>query len=93
MNSKGQIAVSDCYKDDILITDKEGNCVRKVGCYENSANKARVMDSSKSLSDCVFRNVAITIIFLFVIEPMAVLISLQWRAVSLEKLLLTYKPL
>ena len=30
---------------------------------------------------------------LFVIQPMAVLISLQWRAVSLEKLLLSYKPL
>ena len=39
MNSKGQIAVSDCYKNDILITDKEGNCVRKVGCYENSAGQ------------------------------------------------------
>ena len=46
------------------------------------------------LTDCVLRNVAITIIFLFVIEPMAVLISLQWRAVSLLlKLLLSYKTL
>ena len=37
VNSKGQIAVSDCYKHYILITDKEGNCVRKVGRYENRA--------------------------------------------------------
>ena len=36
VNSKGQIAVSDYDKHCILITDKEGNCVRKVGCYGNS---------------------------------------------------------
>ena len=35
------------------------------------------MDSLEGLTDCVFRNVAITIIFLFVIEAMAVLISLR----------------
>ena len=32
VNSKGQIAVVDNEKHCILITDKEGNCVRKVGC-------------------------------------------------------------
>ena len=36
VNSKGQIAVSDYNKHCILITDKEGNCVRKVGCYGNN---------------------------------------------------------
>ena len=39
MNSKGQIAVCDYGKHCILITDKEGNCVRKVGCYGNSAGQ------------------------------------------------------
>ena len=39
VNSKGQIAVSDYDKHCILITDKEGNCVRKVGCYGNSAGQ------------------------------------------------------
>ena len=39
VNSKGQIAVSDYDKHCILITDKEGNCVRKVGCYGNNAGQ------------------------------------------------------
>ena len=39
VNSKGQIAVSDYNKNCILITDKEGNCVRKVGCYGNNAGQ------------------------------------------------------
>ena len=39
VNSKGQIAVSDCDKHCILITDKEGNCVRKVGCYGNNVGQ------------------------------------------------------
>ena len=39
VNSKGQIAVSDHDKHFILITDKEGNCVRKVGCYGNNAGQ------------------------------------------------------
>ena len=39
LNSKGQIAVSDYGSHCILITDKEGNCVRKVGCYGNSAGQ------------------------------------------------------
>ena len=39
VNSKGQIAVSDYDKHCILITDKEGNCVRKVGCYGNKAGQ------------------------------------------------------
>ena len=36
VNSKGQIAVSHYDKHCILITGKERNCVRKVGCYGNS---------------------------------------------------------
>jgi len=39
VNSKGQIAVSDYDKHCILITDKDGNCVRKVGYYGNSAGQ------------------------------------------------------
>ena len=39
MNSKGQIAVSDIEKHCILITDKEGNWVRKVGCYGNNVGQ------------------------------------------------------
>ena len=39
VNSKGQIAVSDYDKHCILITDKEGNCVRKVSCYGNNAGQ------------------------------------------------------
>ena len=39
VNSKGQIAVADYDVDCILITDKEGNCVRKVGCYGNNVGQ------------------------------------------------------
>ena len=39
VNSKGQIAVSDYDKHFILITDKEGNCVRKVGRHGNNAGQ------------------------------------------------------
>ena len=39
VNSKGQIAFADYDVDCILITDKEGNCVRKVGCYGNNAGQ------------------------------------------------------
>ncbi|XP_073254044.1 E3 ubiquitin-protein ligase TRIM45-like [Porites lutea] len=39
VNSKGQTAVSDYDKHCILITDKERNCVRKVGCYGNNAGQ------------------------------------------------------
>ena len=39
VNSKGQIALSDYNKHCILITDKEGNCVRKVGCYGINAGQ------------------------------------------------------
>ena len=38
-NSKGQIAVIDYDKHRILITDKEGNCVRKVGCHGKNAGQ------------------------------------------------------
>ena len=39
VNSKGQIAVADYDVDCILITDKEGNCVRKVGCYGSNVGQ------------------------------------------------------
>ena len=39
VNSKGQIVVCDYGKHCILITDKEGNCVRKVGCYGNNGGQ------------------------------------------------------
>ena len=39
VNSKGQIAVVDYDEHCILITDKEGNCVRNMGCYGNSAGQ------------------------------------------------------
>ena len=39
VNSKGQIAVSDYGSHCILITDKEGNCVRKVGCYGHNTGQ------------------------------------------------------
>ena len=41
VNSKGQIAVSDYDKHCILITDKEGNCIRKVGCYGKNAGQLK----------------------------------------------------
>ena len=39
VNSKGQIAVVDNEKHCILITDKEGNCVRKVGCLGHNVGQ------------------------------------------------------
>ena len=39
VNCKGQIAVVDIDKHCILITDKEGNCVRKMGCHGNNAGQ------------------------------------------------------
>ena len=39
VNSNGQIALVDHDKHCILITDKEGNCVRKVGYYGNKAGQ------------------------------------------------------
>ena len=50
VNSKGQIAVSDRGSHCILITDKEGNCVRKVGCYGKNAGQL------KSPSDITYLN-------------------------------------
>ena len=35
VNSKGQIAVVDTKKQCVLITDMEGNCLRKVSCHGN----------------------------------------------------------
>ena len=35
VNSKGQIAVVDSKKHCVLITDMEGNCLRKVSCHGN----------------------------------------------------------
>ena len=39
VNGKGQIAIADFDKHCLLITDKEGNCVRKVGCHGNSVEQ------------------------------------------------------
>ena len=39
LNSKGQIAVCDYENHCILITDKKGNCERKVGCYGNNVGQ------------------------------------------------------
>ena len=39
VNSKGLIAVTDCGSDCILIFDKEGKCIQKLGCYGNSAGQ------------------------------------------------------
>ena len=39
VNSKGETAVVDTDKHCILIIDKEGNCVRKVGCIGNNAGQ------------------------------------------------------
>ena len=41
LNSKGETAVVDNAKHCILIIDKEGNCVRKVGCYGNNAGELK----------------------------------------------------
>ena len=39
VNGKGQIAISEFDKHCLLITDKEGNCVRKVGCRGNKVGQ------------------------------------------------------
>ena len=41
VNSKGQIAVVDNDKHCILITDKEGNCARKVGCHGSNVGQLK----------------------------------------------------
>ena len=51
VNSKGQIAVVDYDKHCILITDKEGNCVRKVGCYGNNAGQLNRPTDIRFLND------------------------------------------
>ena len=39
VNGKGEIAIADFDKHCLLITDKEGNCIRKVGCFGNSVGQ------------------------------------------------------
>ncbi|CAH3188056.1 unnamed protein product [Porites evermanni] len=39
VNGKGQIAIADFGKNCLLITDKEGSCVRKVGCRGNNVGQ------------------------------------------------------
>ena len=51
VNSKGQIAVADAEKHCILITDKEGNCVRKVGCHGNNAGQLNRASDITYLND------------------------------------------
>ena len=41
LNSKGETAVVDSDKHCILIIDKEGNCIRKVGCIGNNAGQLK----------------------------------------------------
>ena len=41
VNSKGETAVTDNDKHCILIIDKEGNCVRKVGCIGNNSGQLK----------------------------------------------------
>ena len=41
LNSKGETVVVDSDKHCILIIDKEGNCVRKVGCIGNNAGQLK----------------------------------------------------
>ena len=53
-------------------------------------NLVRVMDSWMVHGDCVSKNVAITIIFLYAMLEMA-LFSLLWRVASLEGLFSSYK--
>ena len=51
VNSKGQIVVSDLESHCILITDKEGNCVRKVGCYGNNVGQLNSPSDITYLND------------------------------------------
>ena len=51
VNSKGQIVVSDHESHCILITDKEGNCVRKVGCYGNNVGQLNSPSDITYLND------------------------------------------
>ena len=48
VNSKGQIAVVD---NCIVITDKDGNCVRKVGCHGNNVGQLHSPASITYLND------------------------------------------
>ena len=41
LNSKGETAIVDSDKHCILIIDKEGNCIRKVGCIGNNAGQLK----------------------------------------------------
>ncbi|XP_073252943.1 E3 ubiquitin-protein ligase TRIM45-like [Porites lutea] len=50
VNSKGQIAVVDNEKHCVLITDMEGNCLRKLSCYGNKEGQL------KSPSDVTYLN-------------------------------------
>ena len=47
VNSKGQIAVVDSKKHCVLITDMEGNCLRKVSCH---GNKDRQLDGPEDVT-------------------------------------------
>ena len=51
VNSKGKIAVVDNNKHCILITDKDGNCVRKVGCYGNNVGQLNLPTDITYLND------------------------------------------
>ena len=51
VNSKGQIAVVDSKKHCVLITDKEGNCLRKVSCHGSKDGQLRGPEGVTYLND------------------------------------------
>ena len=51
VNSKGQIAVVDHRKHCVLITDMEGNCLRKVSCHGNEEGQLNTPSDVTYLND------------------------------------------
>ena len=51
VNSKGQIAVVDSKKHCVLITDMEGNCIRKVSCHGNKDGQLHSPEDVTYLND------------------------------------------
>ena len=51
VNSKGQIAVVDRKKHCVLITDMEGNCIRKVSCHGNKDGQLHSPEDVTYLND------------------------------------------
>ena len=51
VNSRGQIAVVDSEKHCVLITDMEGNCIRKVSCHGNKDGQLHSPEDVTYLND------------------------------------------